>query len=84
MLKIVDIKHRYTRPYRPQTNGKIERFWKILNNECIRWQTKSQTEKEFIAELNGYMYRYNYQRRHSALKYQTPLDKLRFVTEIMK
>lgn len=84
MLKIVDIRHRYTKPYRPQTNGKIERFWKILNNECIRLQTKSQTEKEFIAELNGYMYRYNYQRRHSALKYQTPLDKLKFVTEIMK
>lgn len=42
MLKIVDIKHRYTRPYRPQTNGKIERFWKILNNKCIRLQTKSQ------------------------------------------
>lgn len=84
MLKIVDIKHRYTRPYRPQTNGKIERFWKILNNECIRLQTRSQTEQEFIAELNGYMYRYNYQRRHSALKYQTPLDKLKFVTEIMK
>ncbi len=84
MLKIVDIKHCYTRPYRPQTNGKIERFWRILYDECIRLQTKSQTEKEFIAELNGFMYRYNYQRRHSALKYQTPLDKLKFVTEIMK
>ena len=84
MLKIFDIYHRYTRPYRPQTNGKIERFWKILNNECIRLQTKSQTEQEFIAELNGYMYRYNYQRRHYALKFQTPLDKLKFVTEIVK
>jgi len=84
MLKIFDIHHRYTRPYRPQTNGKIERFWKILNNECIRLQAKSQTEQEFIAELNGYMYRYNYQRRHYALKFQTPLDKLKFVTEIVK
>jgi len=51
MLKIVDIKHCYTRPYRPQTNGKIERFWRILYDECIRLQTKSQTEKEFIAVL---------------------------------
>jgi len=82
MLKIVDIKHCYTRPYRPQTNGKIERFWRILYDECIRLQTKSQTEKEFIAELNGFMYRYNYQRRHSALKYQTPLDKLKFVPKL--
>jgi transposase InsO family protein len=84
MLDIVGIKHRYTRPYRPQTNGKIERFWKTINNECINLQTKSQTEQELIAELNGFMYRYNYQRRHSSLKYITPLDKLNFVTEIMK
>ena len=84
MLNIFDIKHRYTKPYRPQTNGKIERFWRILNDECIRLQTKSQSSIEFIAELNGFMYRYNYQRRHSALKHQTPLDKLKYVTEIMK
>lgn len=84
MLKIIDVKHRYTRPYRPQTNGKIERFWKTLNDECIRLQTRSQNENEFIAELNGYMYRYNYQRRHSALKYITPFDKFKSVTQIMK
>lgn len=84
MLKIFDIEHRYTRPYRPQTNGKIERFWKILYDECIILQQQSQSEYEFNAELNGFMYRYNYQRRHSALNYQTPLDKLKFVTEIMK
>src|SRR5260370_4221251 len=28
MLLELGIKHRYTRPYRPQTNGKIERFWR--------------------------------------------------------
>jgi transposase InsO family protein len=84
MLKIIDVKHRYTRPYRPQTNGKIERFWRTLNDECIRLQTRSQNENELIAELNGFMYRYNYQRRHSALKYITPFDKLKFVTQIVK
>ena len=84
MLKIIDVKHVYTRPYRPQTNGKIERFWRILYEECIRLESKSQTEEEFVGQLNGFMYRYNYQRRHSALKYQTPLDKLKFVTEILK
>lgn len=83
MLKIIGIKHRYTKPYRPQTNGKIERFWRILYDECLRLQRKSQTKKEFIAELNGFMYRYNYQRRHGGLNYQTPLNKLKFVTEIM-
>lgn len=84
MLKILGIRHVYTKPYRPQTNGKIERFWRTLYDECIKLQDKTLEKEEIIAELNGFMYRYNYQRRHSALKYKTPLDKLRFVTEIVK
>lgn len=84
MLKIFDIRHRYTQPYRPQANGKIERFWKILYNECIKLQTISLSKEDFIAELNGFMYRYNYLRRHGGLSYITPLDKLKSVTEIMK
>lgn len=83
-VAMFNIKHKYTRPYRPQTNGKIERFWKIIKTECIRLIRKTLTEKEFVAELAGFMYRYNYQRRHGGIKYQTPLDKLRYVTEIMK
>ncbi len=83
MLKIFDINHLYTPPYRPQPNGKIERFWKILYDECIRTQTVSPSKSEFIAELNGFMYRYNYQRRHSALGYITPFDKLKMVAEML-
>lgn len=83
MLGIFDIRHRYTPPYRPQTNGKIERFWKILSDECIRLQTRSLSKDDFVAELGGFMYRYNYQRRHGGLGYITPLDKLKSVTEIM-
>ena len=41
MLKELGIKHRYTRPYRPQTNGKIERFWRTLN-EDLRGQPSSR------------------------------------------
>jgi transposase InsO family protein len=67
-LKMFNIKHIFTRPYRPQTNGKIERFWRILYDECILCQHKTLTKDELQAELNGFMYRYNYQRRHSALK----------------
>jgi transposase InsO family protein len=83
-LKMFNIKHIYTKPYRPQTNGKIERFWRILNDECILCQNKTLTKDELQAELDGFMYRYNYQRRHSALKYITPLDKLKNIVDLLQ
>jgi len=83
MLGIFDIKHSYTKPYRPQTNGKIERFWKILNQECIRTINETVTKEELIAEISGFMYRYNYQRRHGGLKYITPLDKLKNIADLL-
>jgi len=82
-LKMFNIKHIYTKPYRPQTNGKIERFWRILYDECILCQHKTLTKEELQAELDGFMYRYNYQRRHSALKYITPLDKLKNIANLL-
>ena len=83
MLQILRIRHIYTPPYRPQSNGKIERFWKTLADECVRVQTATLTKDDFIAELNGYMYRYNYERRHGGLKYITPLDKLSFIANLL-
>ena len=35
MLQELGIKHRYTRAYRPQTNGKVERFWRTLNEDLL-------------------------------------------------
>lgn len=82
-LRMFNIKHRYTKPYRPQTNGKIERFWRILYEECILCQNKTLTKDELLEEINGYMYRYNYLRRHSSLKYNTPLDRLKSFAEML-
>lgn len=84
MLNIVSIGHTYTRPYHPQSNGKIERFWRILNDECLFNLNLGLTSDTLQEELNGYLYRYNYQRRHGALSYTTPLDKLKVVTELLK
>lgn len=84
MLNIVGIDHTYTRPYHPQSNGKIERFWRIVNQECIFHLNFGQTLDTFSSELNGFLYRYNYQRRHGSLNYSTPLDRLFSVTEMLK
>lgn len=82
-LAMFDVKHSYTKPYRPQTNGKIERFWKTLYSECILCQRTTLSKEQLQAELDGFMYRYNYQRLHGGLGYQTPLDKLNFVAALL-
>jgi transposase InsO family protein len=83
MLSIINIKHLYTRPYRPQVNGKIERFWRIFYNECVLCQNRTLTKQELLEEIEGFMWRYNYERRHSALNYETPLDKLKKIADLL-
>jgi transposase InsO family protein len=83
MLSMINVRHVYTPPYQPQVNGKIERFWRILHEECILCQDKTLTKDELLAELEGFMWRYNYERRHSALKYETPLDQLKNIADLL-
>lgn len=75
MLIEMEVKHRYTRPYRPQTNGKIERFWRTLNEDLIE-DTTFETEDEFKKELEQYIYYYNTERPHQGLGGKTPLQQL--------
>lgn len=65
-----------TRPYRPQTNGKVERFHRILLQEWayIREWT-SETER--AVGYDGFMHFYNHHRSHGALGWATPASLLR-------
>lgn len=83
MLSIVNVKHIYTKPYQPQANGKIERFWRIFYEECVLCQSKTLTKNELIEEIESFMWRYNYERRHSALNYETPLEKLKKIANLL-
>jgi transposase InsO family protein len=71
MLLELDIKHRYTRPYRPQTNGKVERFWRTLDEDVIEGATFDHLD-HFANELFEYLIYYNNHRPHQALTGQTP------------
>jgi len=71
MLIEMGIKHRYTRPYRPQTNGKIERFWRTLNDDVIDGSTFDDLA-HFTTELFDYMIYYNNHRPHQAIGGLTP------------
>jgi transposase InsO family protein len=75
MLEELGVKHRYTKPYRPQTNGKVERFWRTLNEDLIEGTT-FESEEEFKKELEQYIYYYNTARPHQALGGKTPLEYL--------
>lgn len=71
MLAELGIRHRYTRPYRPQTNGKIERFWRTLDDDLIDGTTFTDLE-HFASELLDYLVYYNTFRPHQALGGMTP------------
>ena len=66
MLKELGVIHRYTRPYRPQTNGKAERFWRTLNEDLIEG-TDFDSIEEFREELLQYILYYNQMRPHQSL-----------------
>jgi len=82
-LSVFEVKHSRTRPYHPQTNGKIERFWRILQDECLAKQEKSLTRNDLVQEIDKFMYYYNYQRRHGSLDFKPPLNKLQKIANLL-
>ena len=79
MLQELGIKHRYTRPYRPQTNGKIERFWRTLNEDLLD-ETTFESAEELKDELAQYLLYYNTERSHQGLNGQPPLQTLQLLS----
>lgn len=76
LLMEMHMKHRYIRPYRPQTNGKIERFWRTLNEDLIE-ETYFENLDHFNDELLQYIVYYNQMRPHQALGGKTPQQALK-------
>jgi transposase InsO family protein len=65
-LAAAGITHKRTRPYRPQTNGKVERFNRILLDEWA-YAKPYQSESERRAALPGFLHHYNHHRHHTAI-----------------
>jgi transposase InsO family protein len=69
------IKHIRTRPYRPQTNGKAERFIRtLLASWAYGALYRNSTER--TAALDGWLWHYNHLRKHSALGHHPPITKV--------
>ncbi len=67
--------HRTTQPYRPQTNGKAERFIQTLQNEWAYARPYSSDVRRRRA-LPRWLYRYNHRRPHSAIQGLVPAARL--------
>jgi transposase InsO family protein len=68
------LRHSRTRPYRPQTNGKAERFIRTL---LAGWAYGAiyRSSHERTNALDGWLWHYNHRRRHSALGHQPPVTR---------
>jgi transposase InsO family protein len=73
--RALGIRHLRTRPRRPQTNGKAERFIRTMLAEWA-YAAIYGTSSERTAALDGFLWRYNYHRPHGALGRKTPAARL--------
>jgi transposase InsO family protein len=68
------VAHTRTRPYRPQTNGKVERFNRTLLNEWA-YARPHRSEAARTRALDDWIHLYNHHRHHTAIK-GTPVGRL--------
>ena len=74
-----DIKHVWTRPYRPQTNGKVERFNRTLATEWAYAATYI-TDEDRAATYPAWLHHYNHHRPHGGIGGHVPSDRVHNLT----
>jgi transposase InsO family protein len=73
--RALGIRHLRTRAYRPQTNGKAERFIRtMLGGWAYGAIYRSSSER--ATALDGWLWHYNHHRKHSALSHKPPIARL--------
>jgi transposase InsO family protein len=73
--RTLGIRHLRTRAYRPQTNGKAERFIRTMLGGWA-YGAIYRDSRERTAALDGWLWTYNHRRRHSAIGHQPPIQRL--------
>jgi hypothetical protein len=83
MLTKLGIRHIRSRPYHPQTCGKIESFWRNLNQECLTKHPLA-TFEEAQAKIGEYVEYYNFKRPHQGIANLIPSDRYYGVAGVVK
>jgi len=74
-LREAGMSHVRTSPYYPQSNGKMERWYRTLKTDAIR-RFQPSTPDEARTVVEHFVHHYNHVRLHSSLGYITPADML--------
>ncbi|MEO6966142.1 MAG: IS481 family transposase [Acidobacteriaceae bacterium] len=74
LCRELGLKHRFTRPYTPRTNGKAERFIQTALREWAYARTY-QHSQERNQELRSWLHGYNWHRPHSSLGHAPPISR---------
>jgi transposase InsO family protein len=74
-----NIKHKWTRPYRPQTNGKVERFNRTLAAEWA-YAKPYRSEETRAADYDTWLHHYNHHRPHSGIGGRSPIQRVHNVS----
>jgi transposase InsO family protein/transposase-like protein len=74
--RALGVRHLRTRAYRPQTNGKAERFIRTMLGGWAYNGITYSSSAERTAALDGWLWHYNHRRRHAALGHKTPIARL--------
>jgi transposase InsO family protein len=74
--RALGVRHLRTRPRRPQTNGKAERFIRTMLGGWAYSGAVYATSQERTSALDGWLWHYNHRRRHQAIGRQTPITRL--------
>ena len=78
--RALGVRHLRTRPRRPQTNGKAERFIRTMLGGWAYSGATYGSSSERTAALDGWLHRYNHHRPHRSIGRQPPIQRLNNLT----
>jgi len=80
--RLLGIRHLRTRPYRPRTNGKAERFIRTLLGGWA-YGAIYGSSRERTAALDGWIWTYNHRRPHGSLRHKPPIARLNELNNLL-